>query len=51
VKGKKATLTVTPFARLPKGAKGELTDEAEALLAGVYPGAPNRSVGFERVSG
>jgi hypothetical protein len=51
VKGKKATLTITPFARLPKGAKGELTDEAEALLAGVYPGATNRSVAFAPVGG
>jgi winged helix DNA-binding protein len=51
VKGKKATVTVTPFARLPKGAKGELTDEAEALLAGVHPNATNRSVEFARVSG
>jgi hypothetical protein len=44
VKGKKATLTFSPFARLPRGAKGALVDEGEALLAGVYPKATNRRV-------
>ena len=44
VKGKKATLTFSPFARLPRGAKGALVDEGEALLAGVYPKATNRAV-------
>ncbi len=44
VKGKKATLTLSPFGRLPRGAKGALTTEGEALLAGVYPAATNRSV-------
>ena len=44
VKGKKATLTFSPFARLPRGAKGALTDEGEALLAGVHPKATNRAV-------
>lgn len=44
VKGKRAALAVTPFGRLPKGAKKALTDEGEALLAGVYPAASNRSV-------
>ncbi len=44
VKGKKATLTFRPFARLPRGAKGALTDEGEALLAGVHPKATNRAV-------
>jgi hypothetical protein len=44
VKGRKATMEITPFARLPRGAKGELTAEGEALLAGVYPTATNRSV-------
>ena len=46
VKGKKATLTLRPFTRLPRGAKGALTEEGEALLAGVYPKAANRSVGL-----
>lgn len=31
-KGRKATLTLTPFARLPRGARQPLVDEAEALL-------------------
>ncbi|MEA2249374.1 MAG: hypothetical protein QOH46_3903 [Solirubrobacteraceae bacterium] len=31
-KGKKATLTLTPFARLPRGVRAPLTEEAEALL-------------------
>ncbi|MEA2271286.1 MAG: hypothetical protein QOC64_3896, partial [Solirubrobacteraceae bacterium] len=31
-KGRNATLTLTPFARLPRGVKAPLTDEAEALL-------------------
>jgi hypothetical protein len=44
VKGKKATLMFSPFARLPRGAKGALVDEGEALLAGVYPKATNRTV-------
>ena len=44
VKGKKATLTFKPFARLPRGAKGALGEEGEALLAGVHPNATNRSV-------
>jgi hypothetical protein len=43
-KGKKATLTVSPFGRLPRGAKAALTAEGEALLAGVYPAATNRAV-------
>jgi hypothetical protein len=51
VKGRKATLTVTPFARLPRGAKGELTAEAEALLQGVHPAATNRTIAFEPVTG
>jgi hypothetical protein len=46
VKGKKATLTLRPFKRLPRGAKGALTEEGEALLAGVHPKATNRSVGL-----
>jgi hypothetical protein len=46
VKGRKATLSGKPFGRLPRGAKGALRDEAEALLAGVYPAAKNRSVEF-----
>ena len=44
MKGRKATLTFSPFARLPRGAKGALTDEGEALLAGVHPKATNRAV-------
>jgi hypothetical protein len=31
-KGRKATLTLTPFARLPRGARRPLTEEAEALV-------------------
>jgi hypothetical protein len=46
VKGRKASITVRPFGRLPRGAKGELGAEAEALLAGVHPSATNRSVEF-----
>jgi hypothetical protein len=46
VKGRKATVTLSPFARLPRGAKGELRAEAEALLGGVHPSATNRSVEF-----
>jgi hypothetical protein len=44
VKGKRAMLTASPFGRLPRGAKKALTDEGEALLAGVYPAATNRTV-------
>jgi hypothetical protein len=51
VKGRKGTVTITPFGRLPRGAKGALQDEAEALLAGVHPAATNRSVAFEKASG
>ena len=46
VKGRKATVTVKPFGRLPRGAKGALRDEAEALLAGVYPSTTGRAVEF-----
>jgi hypothetical protein len=48
VKGRKATLAIRPFGRLPKGAKAKLTDEADALLAGVYPAATNRAVEVEK---
>ena len=51
MKGKKAHRDVTPFGRLPRGAKGALEAEAEALLAGVHPAATNRSVAFEKASG
>ena len=51
VKGRKATVTITPFGRLPRGAKGALEAEAEALLAGVHPAATNRSVVFEKAGG
>jgi hypothetical protein len=43
-KGKAATLTVDPFERLPKGAKGEIEAEAEALLAFAEDGAATRNV-------
>jgi hypothetical protein len=51
VKGRKATIEISPFARLPRGAKGALTEEAEALLAGVYPAAKTRAVEFGKLSG
>jgi hypothetical protein len=51
VKGRKAAMTITPFGRLPRGARGALQAEGDALLAGVHPAAPNRSVTFEKASG
>jgi hypothetical protein len=51
VKGKRATLEMTPFGRLPKGAKGELTAEAESLLAALHPKATNRAIEVGRASG
>jgi hypothetical protein len=50
VKGRRAALELTPFSRLPKGAKAALEAEAEALLAGVHPAATNRSVSVGTVS-
>jgi hypothetical protein len=44
VKGKKATLQLSPIGRLPRGARAALTAEGEALLAAVHPTATNRSV-------
>jgi hypothetical protein len=44
VKGKKGSLQLSPFGRLPRGAKAALTAEGEALLAAVYPAATNRAV-------
>lgn len=43
-KGKRATLTLTPFKRLRKGAAGELEEEAERLLPFVEDDAATRAV-------
>jgi hypothetical protein len=43
-KGKAATLTATPFAKLPRGAKKPLEQEAEQLLALLEPDAATRAV-------
>jgi hypothetical protein len=46
-----ATLTLTPFARLPKGARPALSEEGDALLAFLEEGAATRDVRFGAVSG
>ena len=46
VKRKVATLTLAPFATLPKPAVAELEAEAAALLAFVEPEAKARAVAF-----
>ncbi len=42
-----ASLTVTPFARLPQRAKEELAEEGEALLRFIEPDADRFALGFE----
>jgi hypothetical protein len=44
VKATKATLQLSPFGRLPRGARAALTSEGEALLAALHPTAANRAV-------
>ncbi|MDR3633273.1 MAG: winged helix DNA-binding domain-containing protein [Isosphaeraceae bacterium] len=48
-RGKKtATLTLSPFVRLPAAAKAQLAEEGEALLGWVEPDAERRTMAFER---
>lgn len=44
-----ATLTLTPFATVPKSARGELEEEGEGLLEFVEPEATSREIQFGRV--
>ena len=47
-RGKKAaTLTVTPFGALAKGARAQLAEEAESLLRWLEPGAERRTIEFK----
>lgn len=43
-----AILTITPFARLPRGATAALRDEAEILVRFIDEGAKNHEVTFEK---